>query len=175
MNRALRIITAAVLFASSPFVGCTDFAQARSVAAPRAVSTLGVLAFPTINVKQQLRIGIADATLARGLGLMPGTVVPGDNGNAVIAGHRTSHGAPMRNIDRLKIGDPIYFTTTGRNPQRYEFRVTKRQVVKADAMWITRPTSNPTLTIFACHPPHSVAYRYVVFARLVTAQARTAA
>lgn len=175
MKRASRFITAVVLFVASPFVGRTDLAQAHSVAAPHAASTLGVLTFPTIDVKQQLLVGIGDATLARGLGLLPGTVVPGNNGNAVIAGHRTSHGAPMRNIDRLKIGDPIYFTTTGRNPHRYEFRVTKKQVVKADAMWITRPTSNPTLTIFACHPPHSVAYRYVVFARLVTAPARTAA
>jgi sortase A len=127
-----------------------------------------MLSFPTINVKRPLIVGIGDSSLARGLGLWPDTAVPGDPGNAVIAGHRTSHGAPMRYIDRLKIGDPIYFTTTGPHPTTYEFRITKRQVVRPNALWITRQSVASTLTIFACHPPHSIAYRFVVFAKLVT-------
>lgn len=142
---------------------------------PRAGSTLGMLSLPTINVKRPLIVGIGDSALARGLGLWPGTAVPGDPGNAVIAGHRTSHGAPMRNIDRLKVGDPIYFTTTGRNATTVEFRITKRQIVKPDAMWITRPSQASTLTIFACHPPHSTAYRFVIFAKLVTTPPRVSA
>jgi sortase A len=63
----------------------------------------------------------------------------------------------------LKKGDAIFFTTA---QGVAEYRVTKRQIVKPDAMWITRPTKASTITLFACHPPHSIAYRWVVFAKL---------
>ena len=105
--------------------------------------------------------------LARGLGLWPGTALPGKPGNAVVAGHRTSHGAPMRDIDKLQVGDRVYVTIGGKRQSTLEYRITKRQIVRPDAMWITRPTKAATLTIFACHPPHSIAYRYVIFAKLV--------
>jgi sortase A len=74
----------------------------------------------------------------------------------------------MRDIDKLAIGDRIYVTTAGKKQSVLEYRITKRQVVRPDAMWITRPTRTATLTIFACHPPHSIAYRYVIFAKLIS-------
>lgn len=175
MKRVSGAIAVVAMLATAPFIADTSAASARAVEAPRAGTTLGILTLPTIAVEQRLLVGIGDTTLARGLGLMPGTGMPGNVGNAVIAGHRTSHGAPLLRIDRLKVGDPIYFTSSGRASVRYEFRVTKRQIVKADALWITRPTKNPTLTIFACHPPHSIAFRFVIFARLVNPPARTPA
>ena len=166
---ALALVTSATLIIPSTQTFAT---RGNTVASPqgklRSGTTLGVLSLPTISVKKPLVVGIGDSSLARGLGLWPGTAIPGSPGNAVIAGHRTSHGAPMRNIDRLKLGDPIFFTTSGRNARTYEFRITKRQIVKPDAMWITRQGSAATLTIFACHPPHSISYRFVVFAKLVT-------
>lgn len=122
---------------------------------------------PAIDLSVQLVYGIHDAALSRGLGLWPGTGLPGRPGNAVVAGHRTSHGAPMRDIDQLKVGDRIYVSTTGKKSAVHEYRITKRQIVRPDAMWITRPTKAAMLTIFACHPPHSIAYRYVIFAKLV--------
>jgi sortase A len=73
----------------------------------------------------------------------------------------------MRDIDKLRVGDRIYVTTGGKTQSTLEYRITKRQIVRPDAMWITRPTKTSTLTIFACHPPHSIAYRYVIFAKLV--------
>ena len=176
MKRVFRIASALALTTSTILFCASDPSSAKTftVSSPhgklRAGSLLGVLSLPTINVKKPLVVGIGDSSLARGLGLWPGTAIPGSPGNAVIAGHRTSHGAPMRNIDRLKVGDPIFFKTSGRNARTYEFRITKRQIVKPDAMWITRQGSAATLTIFACHPPHSISYRFVVFARLVTDQ-----
>ena len=118
---------------------------------------------PAIGVTTPLLRGIGDNVLAKGLGLWPGTGKIGQPGNAVIAGHRTSHTRPLQDIHKLKKGDSILFTT----PQGVaEYRVTKTQIVKPNAMWITRPTKAATLTLFACHPPHSIAYRWVVFAKL---------
>lgn len=134
---------------------------------PRLGRTVAVVNIPAISLQTQLLFGIHDGALAKGLGLWPGTSFPGKPGNAVIAGHRTSHGAPMRNIDKLTVGDRIFVTLAGKKSVTHEYRITKRQIVRPDAMWITRPTRGATLTIFACHPPHSIAYRYVIFAKLV--------
>ena len=40
------------------------------------------------------------------------------------------------------------------------------EVVNPDAMWIVDPTDTPTATLFACHPPGSVAQRIVVHLEL---------
>lgn len=118
---------------------------------------------PAIGVTSPLLRGIGDNVLAKGLGLWPGTGKIGQPGNAVIAGHRTSHTRPLVDIHKLKKGDSIIFTTS---QGVAEYRVTKSQIVKPNAMWITRPTKAATITLFACHPPHSIAYRWVVFAKL---------
>lgn len=42
------------------------------------------------------------------IGHYPGTAMPGGVGNFSIAGHRNISGAPLRDIDQLVPGDPIY-------------------------------------------------------------------
>jgi sortase A len=142
--------------------------EAAAISSPRLGRTVAVVNIPSISLRTDLLYGIHDNALSRGLGLWPGTALPGKPGNAVIAGHRTSHGAPMRDIDKLRVGDRIFVTTSGKRAVVHEYRITRRQVVRPEAMWITRPTKTATLTIFACHPPHSIAYRYVIFAKLVS-------
>ncbi len=118
---------------------------------------------PAIGVKAPLLSGVGDKVLERGLSLWPGTGKIGSPGNAVIAGHRTSFTRPLYDIHKLKKGDSIFFTTT---KGVAEYRITKTQIVKPNAMWITKPTRASTITLFACHPPHSTAYRWGVFAKL---------
>ena len=56
-------------------------------------------------------------------------------------------------------GDVVNFETdTGTTT----YVVTGTQVVNPDAIWIVDPTDTPTATLFACHPPGSVAQRIVV-------------
>lgn len=172
-RRTLPLVVATVLVACTFVVAPGGASAERSAVTtardtkPRLGRTVATVRIPAINLDVQLVYGIHDNALARGLGLWPGTAIPGKPGNAVVAGHRTSHGAPMRDIDKLNIGDRIYVTTGGKTQSTLEYRITKRQIVRPDAMWITRPTKASTLTIFACHPPHSIAYRYVIFAKLV--------
>lgn len=159
---AVVLVTSAVTFAPG-----AASAERATDTKPRVGRTVATVRIPAIDVDVQLLYGIRDDVLARGLGLWPGTALPGKPGNAVVAGHRTSHGAPMRDIDKLQVGDRVYVTIGGKRQSTLEYRITKRQIVRPDAMWITRPTKAATLTIFACHPPHSIAYRYVIFAKLV--------
>ena len=97
---------------------------------------------------------------------IPESRSPNQPGNVAIFGHRTSHGREFRNIDRLKRGSQIVVTTNGRN---YTYSVTAVGVLKPDdpALWASA-SNDQTLTLVACHPPGSVRFRIVAFARLTS-------
>lgn len=120
---------------------------------------LGGISIPTLGVEAPLLEGIRLTTLDNGPGHWPGTAMPGEVGNVVVAAHRTSHGGPFRNIDQLVSGDSVLFNTADGD---IEYIVTGTQIVNPDAIWIVDPTDTPTATLFACHPPGSVAQRIVV-------------
>jgi sortase A len=94
-----------------------------------------------------------------------GTAGPGEAGNVVIAAHRSTHGAPFRDLDELRPGDHVYLTD--RRGFDVMYRVAETFIVEPDEVWITYPTSEPVLTMFACHPHGSAAQRIVVRADLV--------
>ena len=120
---------------------------------------LGGISIPKLGVDAPLLEGIRLTTLDNGPGHWPGTAMPGEVGNVVVAAHRTSHGGPFRNIDQLVAGDSVMFSTAAGET---EYAVTSTQIVNPDAIWIVDPTDTPTATLFACHPPGSVAQRIVV-------------
>ena len=120
---------------------------------------IGSIEIPRLGLARPLNQGIALTSIDRGPSHWPGTAMPGDNGNVVVAGHRVTHGAPFRHIDQLVAGDEVIFTTEGR---RSVYRVIGSEVVTPDAMRIVDQTPDATGTLFACHPPGSARYRYVV-------------
>lgn len=125
---------------------------------------LGSISIPSLGVEEPLLEGIRLTTLDRGPGHWPGSAMPGEVGNVVVAAHRTSHGGPFRHIDQLVAGDRVDFTVDG---DVEEYRVTGTRIVEPEAIWIVDPTPTPTATLFACHPPGSVAQRIVVHLELV--------
>ena len=124
---------------------------------------LGSIQIPKIGVDRALWEGVTLNTLNRGPGHWPGTAMPGQVGNVVIGGHRVSHDKPFRNIDQLVAGDQIVMTFNG-VPNTYI--VTGSQVVTPNDTWVINQTPEHTATLFACHPPGSTKFRYVVFAKL---------
>jgi sortase A len=108
--------------------------------------------------------GISMAVFAKGVGQWPGTPQPGQTGNIVLGGHRTSGKRPFANIDRLVPGDIISLSTKGKT---FRYAVTSSLIVKPTAIWITDPTTTATLTLFACHPKGKTTQRYVVRASLI--------
>lgn len=129
------------------------------------VTQLGGINIPRLGIEQPLFEGIRLSTLDYGPGHWPGTAMPGTVGNAVVAAHRTSHGAPFRNIDQLVLGDEVLFTTADGIST---YRVTSTEIVTPDAIWIVDPTPTATATLFACHPAGSVSHRIVVKLELAT-------
>ena len=63
-----------------------------------------------IGVDMTMYEGIRLTTLDYGPGHWPGSAMPGQAGNIVVGGHRTSKHKVFRNIDDLVAGDEIVFT-----------------------------------------------------------------
>ena len=136
--------------------------------ASEAIVEIGRLEIPKLGVAQRLMEGVTLRNIDLGPSHWPGTALPGDAGNMVVAGHRVTHSRPFRNLDRLGTGDQILVTASGR---RATYQVASSFVVTPDRTDIANPTGSPTLTLFACHPPGSARQRYVVRAELVDTQA----
>ncbi len=129
---------------------------------PRAaepVVELGSIEIPKIGVVKSLFEGITLTTLDLGPGHWPGTAMPGQLGNVVIAGHRVSHDKPFRHLDQLVAGDDVILTTAA---GRFVYKVTGTEIVGPEALWIVDQTPDYTATLFACHPPGSTRQRIVV-------------
>ncbi len=120
---------------------------------------LGRIQIPEIGIDTTLLQGISLNTLDLGPGHWPGTALPGGVGNAVIAGHRTSHNKVFRNIDQLVPGDEVIFSSSEGD---FVYVVRETTIVKPDALYIIEQTNEPTATLFACHPPGSTRERIVV-------------
>jgi len=109
------------------------------------------------------------ASLRKGPGIYDDVPFPGMPGTTAIAGHRTTYGAPFRTINKVKRGDEVivempYGTFT--------YEVEKTRIVKPTALYVINRVKYDRLVLSACHPLYSAAKRFIVFARLVAAQAR---
>ncbi|HEY0519286.1 MAG TPA: class E sortase [Ilumatobacteraceae bacterium] len=127
--------------------------------APEPLAAIGTIEIPKIGVTKSIYEGITLTTLDHGPGHWPGTAMPGQIGNVVIAGHRVSHDKPFRHLEQLEPGDDVVMTTAD---GRFVYKVTGTEIVNPDALWITDQTADYTATLFACHPAGSTRQRIVV-------------
>ncbi|CAN5593281.1 hypothetical protein BH24ACT4_BH24ACT4_09750 [soil metagenome] len=109
--------------------------------------------------------GVTVEQLKRGPGHFPTTPLPGQAGNAAIAGHRTTYGAPFSDLDQLETGDEITVTTL-QGESRYE--VVEQKVVAPTDVAVVADQGDDRLTLTTCEPKYSAAQRLVTVARLVT-------
>lgn len=133
------------------------------VSAPAPPKRVGTLTIPKLHVTQPIYSGVTSSIFDRGVGQVPGSALPGQLGNMVIGGHRTSGMRPFYDIQKLRKGDRILVTRGG---TVYTYVVNGTRIVKPSATWILDPTPTSTLTLFSCHPRGSIRQRYVVTASL---------
>ncbi len=136
--------------------------------AQEPVIEIGSIVIPKLGVDMAMYEGIRLTTLDHGPGHWPGTAMPGQTGNVVVGGHRTSSHRVFRNVDQLTTGDEIIFRDQA---GEHTYHVNRVEIVDPNAMWIVDPTETATATLFACHPPGSTAQRIVVFADLAESTA----
>lgn len=119
--------------------------------------------------------GTTPADLRMGPGHYAGSALPGQVGNFVVSGHRTTYGAPFNRVDELRHGDRIIVDAGGRE---YVYRVTGSRVVLPTDLGVTAPVPEhpgerphvARITLTTCHPEYSAARRLIVQGRLVSAR-----
>jgi sortase A len=134
---------------------------------PLPGDAVGKILIPAIGVSEFVVEGTDTDNLRKGPGHYPDTPLPGERGTVAIAGHRTTYGAPFRDLDKVGRGDRIEVEMPYGT---FLYRVQRTQVVDADAFWIKRRKPYDRLVLSACHPLYSAAQRIVTFARLVDRQ-----
>jgi sortase A len=132
--------------------------------APEQGVALGRIKIPSIDVDWVMVEGVRTEDLAVGPGHGPWTPVPGQAGNAVLSGHRTTYGAPFNRIDELQPGDLIVVETL---IGEHVFQVVGTRIVLPTEMWVTDQWDGAWLTLTTCHPEFSARERLIVFSRLV--------
>ncbi len=134
------------------------------VPAPAPGSPVGILSIPKISVSMVVVEGTDAEQLRAGPGHYPGTPLPGQAGNAAIAGHRTTYLHPFYNLDALVPGDAIDVLTA---QGWFVYKVTGSQAVAPTDVAVVAPTPTPVLTLTTCNPRFSATQRLVVQAALV--------
>jgi sortase A len=140
-------------------------------ARPPAGELAGRIQIPAIGVDEYFLEGTTLDILQDGPGHYVETPMPGQPGNAAIAGHRTTYGQPFHNIDKIGDGDRIVITYT--NGSRFVYRYLNTVIVDpTEGLSVLEDKFDNRLTLTSCHPKYSAAERIIVSAELVDRPAR---
>lgn len=144
------------------------------LAAFRAGDAVARIRAPKIGLDKIVVEGVEVDDLRKGPGHYRSTPMPGQRGNAAIAGHRTTYGAPFNRIDELEPGDDIIvatpqgeFTYKVAPHTNEDGSVTGHLIVRPNDVWVLDDAGDNRLTLTACHPKYSASQRIVVQAVLV--------
>lgn len=156
------VVTAVPAGATTPVIAAPPADLAPSGSQPMAPVFPGsAIRIPDIGLDQAVVAGVARADLRLGPGHYPGTALPGQPGNMVISGHRTTYTKPFHDLDRLEPGDSIFVDTPNGS---YEYVVESTTIVVPENVEPLRQTTEPVLTLTTCHPKGSARQRLVVLA-----------
>lgn len=155
--------------------------QAAPTMAPIPAEAFGLMFIPRLSSDVwgiPLIEGVSDSDIAKGIGHFPNSVLPGEVGNTAFAGHRATHGEPLKNIDKLQVGDLVHIETA---TDWYTYRLDKDQIVKPTDVWVVDPVPGqpldavPTeklLTLVTCNPRWGSTQRWVWWGYLVDVRSK---
>ena len=107
---------------------------------------LAVLRIPRIQLEVPVLEGADEVTLNQGAGHIPGTALPGADGNSGIAAHRDGF---FRGLKDVRVGDLVELETL-RGTATY--RIDVLSIVGPDDVTVLRPTAHRSLTLVTCFP-----------------------
>jgi sortase A len=97
-------------------------------------------------------------------GHIPGTALPGETGNAVLAAHRDTF---FRRLGEVKSGDVIRIAVSG---NQYVYSVTFADIVGPHETWVLESSPGQSLTLITCYPFYFVGpapKRFIIRARRI--------
>ncbi|HVM35658.1 MAG TPA: class E sortase [Actinomycetota bacterium] len=136
---------------------------------------LGTMEIPAIGLRTKFFDGVVDEAVELGPGHWPGTPWPGQAGNSVFAGHRTTYTRPFADLDLLQKGARVRIGM--RNDKPITYRVFKTSIA-TEAEYanvvLEQPRSKKAriITLFACTPKGSRSHRIIVQARAMPVGAK---
>lgn len=123
---------------------------------------LGKLLIPRIGISVIVLQGLEKETLILGAGHVPGTPLPGVEGNVVIAAHRDTF---FRKLEGILPGDSIEFATPRRT---WQYIVDSSETVDPEDTRAMESRAREELTLITCYPFYfvgSAPKRFIVHAR----------
>jgi sortase A len=132
--------------------------------APALDTGFAMMRVPKVALEAVVFEGVATETLQKGPGHMSDTPLPGQPGNSVISGHRTTYGRPFHDFDLLVAGDRVEIET---KIGTHVYEVRDVFIVAPTDVWVTEPRSGAWLTMTTCNPKYSARERLIVLAELV--------
>ena len=137
--------------------------------APATGEPIAQMRIASIGVDETVVYGIGVGDLRKGPGVFPSNPLPGTPGNAAIAGHRTTYGAPFHNLDLILPGDEIVvetlrgeFTYVVEAHQNDEGIEVGHFIVPASGVHVLDDFGDNRITLIACHPKYSARQRIIV-------------
>jgi sortase A len=126
---------------------------------PKPGEAMARIRIPKIGVDKTVVEGVTLTQLKRGAGHYPESPLPGQKGNAAIAGHRTTYGAPFHNVDKLAKGDQIQVETI---QGKFVYEIDSIEIVKPDDVRVLDDKGDNRITLTACHPKYSARERIII-------------
>ncbi|GAA1295734.1 hypothetical protein GCM10009658_48150 [Planotetraspora silvatica] len=148
----------AAAIAAAPVEGDRDLA-----ALPPRGEPVALLEIPRIGVREAVVQGTGTSELREAVGHYRPSPMPGQIGNAILAGHRNLYGAPLARIAALKPGDKVIATT-----QEGRFSYTVERTLRAktgEQDFVSQATIVNRLTLLTTSDT-STGGRLAVIARL---------
>jgi sortase A len=130
---------------------------------------VGRITVPRLDLNAIVVEGTDSTSLTKGPGRYTKSYVPGEGELIYIAGHRTTYGAPLAHIDRMRKGDRV---TLAMPYGTFVYRVTSRVVVPANDVARLRSAGREEIALQACHPRFFASQRYIVYAKPVSVTPR---
>lgn len=145
----------------------------------RTGQALAMLRIPRLGRDYEYAVveGVGAEQLKKGPGHYPDSAMPGQVGNFVLSGHRTTYAAPFNEIDELERDDEIVVET---GDARHTYRVTSQDIVEPDEIDVLAPVPGKPdirpirafITLSTCHPEYSAAERLIVYGVLKESEPR---
>lgn len=142
-----------------------EFLPVKYSSEPKESSIMGKIILLKTKEILPLIEGTSDKDLRRGAGHFTSTVLPGEDGNSSIFGHRDGI---FRTLKNVAVGD-IFIVETEAGV--LYFKVADTKIVYPDDEIILKKYSDPTVTLVTCYPFYyvgSAPKRYVVIGKLIT-------
>ncbi len=131
---------------------------------PEVGDKIGSLIIPALEQEIPIIHGVGEDELEKGIGHFAQSVLPGENDNSVLSGHRDT---VFRDLSKLQIGDQLIVRTSAGS---FTYEINNTQIVDKDDQTIITPTDDAVLTVTTCYPFNYVGAapdRYILSANLV--------